>query len=237
VGLFFNSSFTKENLEDTFNRLLKFLSVFSKNVKPLSVESCEGPVCKSRVGPTLHLTVVNGNPLLLCQDCIDSIDDVGKIMEEEYKNLPINFSKGLLAGTGIAFLGMLVWAIIVAYINPLYIFNIIAAASLIFLIIKIMDYSQTKRTVYGFLVGGILSIVGIMIGTYLGIFWGAFTEHEMELFFAKTPANNPVFFFFSLFLTALGVIPGIYGGISGIKDYQHTLSHPVTEVIPSFKLH
>ena len=236
VGLFFNSSFTKENLEDIFNRLLKFLSIFSKKVKPLSMESCEGPICKSRVGPALHLTLVNGNPLLLCQDCSDSVDDVGKIGEEEYKNLPINFSKGLLAGTGVALLGMLVWAIVVAYTNPLNIFNALVAVFLYFLIFKTMDYVQAKRTAYSLLVGGILTILGIMAGIYLGIFGSAFKEQEMESFFSKIPVNNPSFFFISLFLTALGVIPYFFIGVSGIKNYLKTLSHPTVEVISSFDL-
>jgi hypothetical protein len=233
----------KETDEEWVTRAMDLFSFFSTYIRPPFLEKCEGPLCKLRVGPTLQLAFVNENPLILCQDCIDRFGDVGKANEQEYKNSPSDFSKGLLAGGGVTLLGTLIWAIIAMYIDKSVIFVMLAAVWLYTMIMKAMGRVQTKKTRLSLLAGGVLAILGIMLGLYIGSAGSSLREQGLTLSFAnflialKPLLNDPGLLFGSLFFIILVVGLAYYLGASNIKDYQKSLFQPEVEVISSFKLH
>ncbi len=186
IGLIFNQSsqsffttsgFKKASESEVVGRLVSIVPVISKSLKYTSADKCEGYECKFPYNKDLILTIVNGVPCAMCQECIDRIGDVGKKAEEQYKKQPGNLGKGTLYGLAATFLGAIAWALVIVFLDRI---GGVFAILIFFLVVKAMDHAKTKRTLMSLSIAGVLSLAGSIAGSYFGLAGYLFKEGKFE---------------------------------------------------------
>lgn len=226
--------------EDVFEAFSDFIKAVSIHVRPAMEERCEGSPCGSSIGQDLQVVLVNGMPMILCQEYEKHIIDMGKKAELEYHETPSNLLKGILYGIGGMLLGSLPWVVIPVIFNMVYpVFAIfpLAATQLA------MNYAKTKRTFVSLLIANLLAMVGSILGTYLSLVtywlknhnWDFDLEQLRELtqrVFEDSRIMNDAIIFAWLILGLLFILATYYRH----RELKR-LFHPEMEVIPSFKLH
>lgn len=226
--------------EDVFEAFLDFIKAVSIYIRPAMEERCEGSSCGSSIGQDLQVVLVNGMPKILCQDYEKHVTDMGMKAKLEYQETPNNLLKGTFYGIGGMLLGSLPWVVIPVIFNTVYpVFAIfpLAATQLA------MNYAKTKRNFVSLLIANLLAMVGSILGTYLSLvtYWlknhswifdlEQLRELTQRIFEDSRIMNDAINF--AWFILGLLFILAMYYRHQELKR----LFHPVTEVIPSFKLH
>lgn len=221
-------------------RLLSVMPIFSKYLKPSMADKCEGVECKSPYYSDLKLIFLNGIPEAMCQDCIENVDHVGQKAQEEYKNLPNNLAKGVLYGLAAALLGAIGWALVIIFLDRI---GAIFAVLIFFLVVKAMDYAKTKRTIISLLLAGLFSMMGSILGSYLGIIGilikdkGEVLSLDLLTWLARRMIEDPKLINETILFSLIGLVPYLFMTWNATRHGLKQLFKPEAEVIPSFKLH
>jgi hypothetical protein len=227
---------TEEDGYEAFSDFIKAVSIY---VRPAMEERCEGAGCGSSIGQDLQVILMNGMPMILCQDYAKHVADMGKNAELEYHETPNNLLKGTLYGI----IGML------AGILPLLIFPIIL--NRVYPVIALFPFAgimwamrrtKTKQNFVSILIASLLSLIGSIIGTSLSlmIYWikqNYWTfDNDLLLKLIQRIIENPKLIKetinISLLFIAIYAVP-IW---IGTRQERKRLFHPEAEVIPSFDL-
>ncbi|MFZ5856876.1 MAG: hypothetical protein ACOYZ6_08600 [Chloroflexota bacterium] len=220
-------------------RLVSVFHVLSKGIRPTVVDKCEGVECKTPYFTDLQLTLVNGIPQVMCQECIDGINDIGKKVEEEYKKQPNNLMKGVLYGLAAAFLGAIGWALVMVFLDTI---GAAFALLIFFLVIKAMDYAKTKRTFISLFTAGLLSLAGSIAGSYLGLVGYLIKEGNFAPTFsefirlAKAMLEKPKLLNETILFSLIGLVPYLFITWSANRKHLKQFFKPKIEVIPTFPL-
>lgn len=226
--------------EDVFEAFSDFIKAISIHVRPAMEERCEGPGCGSSFGQDLQIVLMNGMPMILCQDYAKHIADMGKNAELNYHETPNNLLKGTLLGIIGMVAGILPLLIFPIFLNRVYpVIALFPFAGIMWA----MRLTKTKQNFVSILIASFLSLVGSIIGTSLSlmIFWikqnnWAF-DNDLLLKLIQRIIENPKLIKetinISLLFIAIYAVP-IW---IGTRQERKLLFHPETEVIPSFKPH
>lgn len=220
-------------------RLVSVFRALSKCIKPTIADKCEGMECKSPYFKDLKLTLVNGVPQVMCQDCIDGIDQIGKRAEDEYKKQPNNLMKGFLYGLAAACLGAIAWALAMVFLNTI---GAIFSILIFFFVIKAMDYAKTKRTFFSLLIAGILSLAGSIAGSYFGIVGYLIKEGKFDptinefIRLAKVMLEKPKLLNETILFSLIGLVPYLFMMWNASRKHLSQFFKPKIEIIPTFQL-
>lgn len=226
--------------EDVYEAFSDFIKAVSTYIRPAMEERCEGPGCGSSIGQDLQVVLVNGMPMILCQEYEKHIADMGTEAELEYHETPSNLLKGTFYGIGGMLLGSLPWVIIPVIFNMVY--SVLAIFPLAATQLA-MNYAKTKRNFVSLLIASMLAMVGSILGTYLSLVtywlrnhsWIFDLEQLRELtqrIFEDSRIMNDAINFSWLILGLLFILATYYRH----KELKR-LFHPEMEVISSFKPH
>lgn len=237
--LFVNSGFWKANEFQTIEKLLSIFNILANKLRPSAFNKCEGPECNSPYYKELTLTLINGVPQNLCQECIDHINTIGKKIEEDYKKQPHNLLAGTLYGLAAALLGAIFWALVFIFLERI---GAVFAVFIFFLVVKAMDYAKTKRTFISLFVASLLSLFSSITGTYFGMVGYLYKEGELEITIselielAQWLLNNPEVLNDTIFFALIGLVPYLFitwnSNRTGLKKYFK----PDVELIRNFEL-
>lgn len=221
-------------------RLLSVIPIFSKYLKPSIADRCEGTECKSPYYNNLKLVFFNGIPIAMCQDCINNVDNIGKKAQEEYKKSPSNLAKGILYGLAAALLGAIAWALVIIFMDRI---GAIFAVLILLLVVKAMDYAKTKRTIISLLLAGLFSLMGSILGSYLGIIGilikdkGEVLSLDLLTWLARRMIEDPKLINETILFSLIGLVPYLFLTWNATRHGLKQIFRPTIEVIPSFKLH
>ena len=221
-------------------RLLSVIPIFSKYLKPSMTDRCERTECKSPYYSDLKLIFFNGIPGAMCQDCFDNVDSIGQKAQEEYKNLPNNLAKGVLYGLAAALLGAIVWALVFIFMDRI---GAIFAVLIFFLVVKAMDYAKTKRTIVSLLLAGLLSMMGSILGSYIGLLGylvkekGEVLNLDLLTWLARRMIEEPKLINETILFSLIGLVPYLFLTWNATRRGLKQIFKPDAEVISSFKLH
>ncbi len=236
---FFATSGLKKVSEfEVIERLLSIVPVISTNLKFTMADKCEGIECKLPYHKDLSLTIINGVPLAMCQECIDRIGEVGKKTEEKYKKQPSHLVRGTLYVLAAAFLGAIVWALVIVFLDLI---SAVFAVLIFLLVVKAMDHAKTKRTFVSLIIAGMLSLAGSIAGSYFGLAGYLFKEGKLELTineFIKLAGyflDNPKLLNGTIFFSLIGLVPYLFLGWSANRRYLKQFFKPEIEVIKNFE--
>lgn len=228
----------RESPSELAERIKTFFSVVATYTSPIPQDYCEGKECRRIAGQERRLVLVNGNPLILCQDCISKIPEWGKKSEEAYHKAPNNLLPGLIAGFGAAFLGAMVWVAIG------FLFDLIAAALAAFIlvsILKAMDQVATKRSKTSLSIASGLTILSVTAGQYGQLLLLLFRQGmplSGELFNTiwRVLFASPSVLYLAYFFTLLGAGVSLWQILSQQKSYFRQAFQPDVEVIHGVSL-
>lgn len=221
-------------------RLLSVIPIFSKHLKPSIADKCEGAECKSPYYSNLKLIFLNGIPEAMCQDCIDNVDNIGQKAQEEYKKSPSNLAKGIVYGLAAALLGAIAWALVIIFMDRI---GAIFAVLILLLVVKAMDYARTKRSIISLLLAGLLSLMGSILGSYLGMVGilikdkGEVLSLDLLIWLARRMIEEPKLINETILFSLIGLVPYLYITWNATRRGLKHFFKPTAEVIPSFKLH
>jgi hypothetical protein len=239
----FTSIFTSGRLKkvsetELTERLLSMFQVLSKSIRPTPSDKCEGVDCKSPYFKDLKLTLINGVPQVMCQECIDQLDNLGKRAEEEYKKQPSNLGKGTLYGLAAAILGAIVWALVIIFLDTI---SAVFAILIFFLVIKAMDFARTKRSFFSLLIASLFALAGSILGTYFGLVGYlakegkfGFTLNEF-IKLAKAMLEKPELLSETIFFALIGLVPYLFITWNANRKNLTQYFKPKIEVIPGFQ--
>jgi hypothetical protein len=239
TALFVAPGLKKVNDFELVERLISFFHIISKKLKPTQAGKCEGIECKSPYYKDLMLTLLNGVPLAMCQDCIDDIDRIGKRTEEEYKKRPSNLLKGTIYGSAAAVLSALICALVFIFLDQI---GTILALLIFFPVIKAMDYAKTKRTFISLLIASLLSMIGSIAGTFLGIAGYLFREGKFDpslsefIRLAKLIMDDPKTTNQLIVAFLLILVPFLFTTWSNTRSGLKSYFKPEVEIIRNFEL-
>ena len=238
-SLFITSGFKKASETETVERLLSFFYVISPHLRPALAGKCEGIECKSPFYRDLTLTLINGLPFAMCNECIDRIDDIAKKAEEEYKNQPSNLLKGTVYGLVATILGAIVWALVFIFLDRI---GAVFAVFIFFIVVKAMDYANTKRTFISLSIESCLGLIGSIAGTYIGIAGYLFKEGEFELTLnefiqlARFLLEEPELINQTILFALIGLVPYLFIAWSGNRKNLNLFFKPDVELVKNFEL-
>ncbi|MBK9924986.1 MAG: hypothetical protein IPP66_06795 [Anaerolineales bacterium] len=220
-------------------KLLSFFHILSKKVRPSIADKCEGTKCASPYYKDLILTLINGTPFAMCRECIDRIDDIAKKAEEEYKKQPDNLQKGVLYGLVAMVIKTIVWALVLIFLDRI---GAAFAILIFFFIVKAMDYAGTKRTFKSLLVASLLSLLGSIVGTYLGIAGYLLRDGTLEptinelIKLAQILIEEPEMINETIVFALVGLIPYLFITWNTNRKNLNLYFKPNVELIENFKL-
>jgi hypothetical protein len=238
TSLFTTTGFKKVSEAEVIERLVSIVPVISKSLKFTIADKCEGYECKLPYNKDLTLAFINAVPLAMCQECIDHIGDVGKKTEEEYKKQPDNLGKGTLYGLAATFLGAIVWALVIIFLDRI---GPVFALLIFFLVVKAMDYAKTKRTFISLFIAGLLSLAGSIAGSYFGLAGYLFKEGKFELTLnefiklARYFMDNPKLLNETISFSLIGLVPYLLLAWTANRRYLKRFFKPEIEVIKNFE--
>jgi hypothetical protein len=238
-SLFITSGFKKASEIEAVERLFSFFYVISPFLRPALSGKCEGAECKSPFYKDLTLTLINGLPYAMCDECIDRIEDITKRAEEEYKNQPSNLLKGSLYGLAATTLGAIVWALVFIFLDRI---GAVFAVLIFFIVVKAMDYAKTKRTFVSLMIASLLALAGSIAGTYIGIAGYLFKKGELELTLngfielAKFLLEEPELINQTIVFALVGLVPYLFITWSGNRKIMNLVFKPDVELVKSFEL-
>jgi hypothetical protein len=210
------------------------LSVVAEHALPLVEDTCENSECKQPFTQDRKLILINGMPRLLCQDCIADIPGWGQKIEKQYKNAPNRLLAGLLAGTGAAILGAMIWAAVTIFIHRF--FALIGPFILFGVIVWAMDKVRTKRTLFSLLICIVLTFLSINLG-YLTINFGILLQRSYspswETVYTAwgTMLAKPATLRIAYLLTFLFTVFYLFN-LAGQRKYLSGYFKPIVEVLP-----
>lgn len=149
-------------------RIRAFLSAVSMHTPLVREDLCENPECKRRFGTDNQLILVNGVPVLYCQDCIKEIPEQGKQAEKAYQSAPDNILPGLIVGIGIVVLGAMIWSAMAVLLDLV---AAVISAVILVLIVRGMDQAGTKRSVRSLALAVLLTIISVTLGCIATLFF------------------------------------------------------------------
>jgi hypothetical protein len=237
--LFINSGNKKDVQFESLECLLSCFRTLARNLRPSMAGKCEGAYCTSRFYQDLTLTVVNGYPYAMCQSCIDSIDSIGKRAKEEYKQQPNNLLKGSLYGLGAAAVGAIVWALVFIFLDRI---GAAFAIFIFFMVAKAMDYAKTKRSFLSLFIASLISLLGSIAGTYLGIAGYLLKEGKLEptwseIFdLAKFIIENPEIMNDTILFALVGLVPYLFLIWNANRKNLSMYFKPEVELVKNFEL-
>ena len=240
-SIIFLSSHLEEIEDDVLvERILYLTPTLSKYFKPSLIDKCEGTECKAPYYKDLKLTFFNGIPSVMCQDCIDNVDNIGQKAQEEYKKSPGNLGKGIVYGLAAALLGAIAWALVIIFMDRI---GAIFAVLILLLVVKAMDYARTKRSIISLLLAGLLSLMGSILGSYLGIVGilikdkGEVLSLDLLIWLARRMIEEPKLINETILFSLIGLVPYLYITWDATRRGLKHFFKPTVEVIPYFKLH
>jgi hypothetical protein len=239
TSLFLDINTKKQEEDLAVDFMFDFIAIASKYLRPPMKDRCEGIECKMRLGQKLQLTFINKIPYLMCQNCIDTVDEIGKKDQEEYRKTPSNLLKGVIYGLGGMFAGALLWALIFIF------FDMIGAAFAVFtffIVLKMMDYVKTKRSFVSFFLASLLALCSSVLGTYLGMVGYLIKEKEIGInpedliFVARWLVEDFELLRTAIFFSLLGIVPLLVIVWAVQRRQLKSAFRPEVEVIPTFQV-
>lgn len=176
VTLLYNQK--KETAPQLADRILSFVHVIASYTRPLSENVCENINCHFQGTIPLELVFLNGFPRFMCHNCVEGLGQLGEKAKENYRTAPNRLLPGALAGLAGMLVGSILWAAITILFDRI---GAVFAAAIMAGIVKIMDWRQTKRSVWSLLIATIYSIGAIIIGTYLSIVWYGYQKYDITM--------------------------------------------------------
>ncbi|HRK87897.1 MAG TPA: hypothetical protein PK152_02095 [Anaerolineales bacterium] len=236
-----NPSFTTLFIRSTSvqtETIREVINIISPYLQSLSPEKCQGLECKQRIGQDLKLTLINGIPYLMCQNCINGISDIAKRTEENYRSAPSNLFRGALFGASGATIGAIIWALVYVFLDRI---GAAFGVLILLLVIKSMDFAKTKRSLFSVLLAGLLSLGGAVLGTYLGIL--GYLWKENKLFFewsefiriAQIMFDDPEILRTPILFALIGIVPFAFITWNSQRKYLKNLFMPDVEIIQNFQ--
>ncbi len=171
---------TKIKANQLKESLVDIIGLLAKHTSGVSPFRCENSSCNNPADTNLKLVLINRNPIWMCAACIAELDTLGERTKEDYKQAPLNFGRGLMAGVLAAFAGSLLWAAFMILFEQI---AAIFAALILVGVVKAMDWVKTKRTFWSILTAGFLSVGGSILGSYLGGLWTTVSKSGVSLTF------------------------------------------------------
>jgi hypothetical protein len=237
IALFVDVDAKRHDDELAIDFIFDFIAAVSRYLKPPLKEKCEGMECRAPLGQELQLTLINGVPYLMCQDCIHSLDKIGEKAKEEYKKVPSNLLKGTIYGFAGMVLGALLWALIFIFLDMI---GTAFAIFTFFFILKAMDYAQTKRSFLSLFLASILALAGSVLGTYIGAIGYLLKEKEIGIHLedfigvAKFLIEEPEILREAIGFSLIGIVPYLFITWNANRDQLKSAFKPNVEVIPTF---
>lgn len=238
-SLFIALGAKKKSEIELVEELFSFFYIFSPYLKPVFSRKCEGVECRSPLYQDLTLTLINGVPFSMCDECIGRIDEIARKAEEEYRNRPPNLLKGILYGVVATFLGAIIWALIFIFLDSI---GAVFAVFTFFIVVKAMDYAQTKRTFISLVIASVLSFVGSIAGTYIGVVGYLLKEGQIELTLselfelAKFLFEEPELLNQTIMFSLIGLVPYFFITWNENRKNLKSFFKPDVELVKGFEL-
>jgi hypothetical protein len=227
----------KQTPEDLSSKIYALMDTLSKHTRPLTTGRCEGITCKLRVGPDLHLVIINAYPTFLCAACIDNIHPVGDQSQAEYQNAPPGLGRGILAGVIAAIAGGILWAVVAVFLD-----RIFAALAVVILVAVVRSMSKVgaKPTRWSILLAGLIGLAGVVFGVYLSFVLlviknlpGRLPLEILQTAWRWTWEEKRVFYL-SIFYGLLGIVPYSWLWWSKTKKQLALVFKPEVEILSEF---
>jgi len=176
ITLLYNQK--KETALQLAERIMTFVRVVTSYTRPFPDKVCENKECRFQGLEPLNLVFFNGFPCFLCDNCLNDLQQSGEKAKEAYRTMPNRLLPGALAGFVGMFVGSILWAVITVVFDRM---GAIVAALIMFGIVKVMDWRQTKRSIWSLLIATSYTVGAVIIGTYLAILWYGYQKFGVLL--------------------------------------------------------
>lgn len=225
----------KEEAGQVAAKVKDLVYLLAQYTTPLS-NRCGADECLAK--ENLQLVFINDWPELFCPDCLAEVSGIGDDIKLLYDLAPSYIGRGFFAGMIGAVLGSVLWAIITVLFNRI---GTVFAVGILIGIVYIMDWVGTKRTIWSILIAAALTVMSIVLGTYLAILWHVWYELAAPL--SKDVLLKVLEFMFledrrlltlSLVLSLIGVIPYLWLIWYNQKRGLSHLFQPHMEIVPEF---
>jgi hypothetical protein len=224
----------KETALQLADRILTFVRVITSYTRPLPEKVCENIDCHSQGSVPLELVFLNGFPRFMCHSCVEGLNQLGEKAKENYRAIPNRLLQGALAGLAGMIVGSILWAVVVVLLDRI---GAVFAAAIMAGVVKIMDWRQTKRSIWSVLIAAVYTMGAVIIGTYLAVLWHGYQKLGMPSsvdFFWKVwqvTWQTPEILNQALFIGGIGVILAIWQVLSNQKRALSRYFKPHIEII------
>ena len=224
----------KETAPQLADRILSFVRVLTSYTRPVPENVCENINCHFQGTNPLELVLLNGFPRFMCHSCVEGLGQLGEKAKENYRALPNRLLPGALAGLAGMFVGGILWAAITILFDRI---GAVFAALIMLGIIKLMDWRQTKRSVWSLLIATSYTMGAVIIGTYLAILWYGYQKlgtplpEDFSLKMWQIMWQTPKVLNSALIISGIGVAYTVFVAVFNQKRALRSYFKPHIEII------